>query len=97
MLFEVSYTLNPSRANQPLLDSLMKSDGGFMHYFDSCWLIATNEDVTQLYNRLKPFFLDSDLFLIVEIKQSSAYYGWLPQEAWDWMKDKYNKGWAKLY
>lgn len=97
MLFVVSYTLNPARVNKPLSDELMRSAGGWMHYFDNSWLIATNENENQVYERIKPFFLNSDLFLIIEIKFSSKYYGWLPKEGWDWIKDKYERGWASRY
>lgn len=95
MLFVVSYTLNPARVNTQLTEELMKSTC-WMHYFDNTWLIGTNEDEKQLYARLKPFFQDSDLSLIIEIKRQSLYTGWLPQEGWNWLKEMYQKGWVRL-
>lgn len=94
MLFEISYTLNPNRVNKELTQELMRSAGGWMHYFDNSWLIATNENIDQFYERIKQYFRDSDLFLIVELKQSSAYRGWLTQEAWNWIREKYSGGWV---
>jgi hypothetical protein len=94
MLFVVSYTLNPSRVNEQLTEELMKSTY-WMHYIDDSWIIATNDNIDQLYKRLKPFFQDNDLFFIVEIRQQSTYRGWLPQDAWDWLKKAFEKGWAR--
>jgi hypothetical protein len=97
MLIEISYTLNPPRVNQSLEDELKRSDLGWLHYFDNSWLIATNDqDINQVYTRLKPLFLDTDFFLILEIKQSSGYNGWLPVEAWNWINDKYLRGIARI-
>jgi hypothetical protein len=93
MLFLVTYTLNPMRANAELAKELQKSPT-WMHYIDSSWLIATNEDAIQLYSRLRPFFRDSDHLLIVEIKKQATYYGWLPEKAWEWLRDVSGKGWA---
>ena len=93
MLCVVTFTLNPARINAPLVKEIQNSTG-WMHYFDNSWFIATNEDVNQLYTRLKPFFKDTDLFLIIEIRKQSTYQGWLPEKAWDWLKDAYGKGWA---
>ena len=92
MLYVVSYALHPTRLNPQLVQALMKS-ANWMHYIDNTWIVGTNEDADQLSSRLKPFIRDSDWLLIVEIKHSSRYQGWLPKEAWDWLEDARDKGW----
>jgi hypothetical protein len=94
MLFLVSYTLNPNRVNKPLIDELMKSNG-WTHHIDNTWIIATNENEKQLYNRLEPFLQQNDLILILEIRKKSSYYGLLPKESWDWISNCFNNGWAR--
>lgn len=95
MLFAVSFTLSDSKINAiQLAEELMKSTG-WMHYIDDTWIIATQETVQQLYDRLKPLFQEKDSFIIIEIKKDSLYYGLLPQKGWDWLKETIEKGWAR--
>lgn len=84
MLYLVTYTLNPSRDATKVISTLQESPY-WAHYMDDAWLISTRETIDQLYSRIIPSFIKTDRIIIVPITQ---YKGWLPQEAWDWIKEK---------
>ena len=66
MLFLVSYTLNPPRVNPQLIEELQRSEGGWWHYLDTAWILATNENASQLYERLRTKFIQDDRILIID-------------------------------
>ena len=82
----ISYDLNKSGQNyNDLYEAIKKSsDGVWMHYLDSTWLIRTQLSTEQVYERIKPCLDDNDNFLIIEVKNN--YYGWLPNDAWNYLK-----------
>ena len=86
MLYLVTYTLNPQREAINIVNEL-KSSPGWWHHLDYTWLIATKENINQLYSRLAIRFLDSDHFLILEIPPSATHQGWLPKSAWEWFNN----------
>ncbi len=95
MMYVVSYTFNPNRVNLALAEELKKSGGGnWWHNLDSTWIVATHETAEQLFGRIRQYFLDTDSFLIIEIKSGSQRYGWLPKPAWEWIDSRYREGWA---
>lgn len=57
----------------------------WMHFFQSAWLINTDETPEQACARLKNHIAKDDFILVIEVTKN--YFGWLPQEAWDWFKD----------
>ena len=86
MIYLITYDLNkPGQNYKGLYDAIKNaSDGSWMHYLDSTWIIRTNLSTKQVCDRIKPCVDNSDNFLVVEIKEN--YYGWLPNEAWDYFK-----------
>lgn len=79
----VSYDLNKTGQNYNALYEELKASPVWWHYLDSTWLISTDENATQLSDRIRKH-LDQNDFLIV-IKVTKDYAGWLSQEAWDWL------------
>ncbi|MDK8193762.1 hypothetical protein QP794_27140 [Paenibacillus sp. UMB7766-LJ446] len=79
----VSYDLNKSDKDYNGLYEVLKSFG-YCHYLDSTWLISTELTPTELYNRLSSHIDENDFCLVIKV--TSEYYGWLPTEAWDWLK-----------
>lgn len=84
MILLITYNLNEPTRNTEALFNEIKKAGTWWHHLDSTWLIKTNSSPKEWYNRIAPRFLKSDSFLIIEVK--SNYYGWLPQNAWDWIQ-----------
>lgn len=81
----VSYDLNKAGQNYNGLYDELKKSLGYWHYLDSTWLISTTETATQLFQRLKPYIDDNDIMLVIKV--TNEYSGWLPQKAWDWLKN----------
>lgn len=80
----VSYDLNKTGQNYSKLYEELKKSPGYWHHLDSTWLISTNETASQLSERLKKCIDDNDAMLVIKV--TSEYSGWLPQDAWDWLK-----------
>jgi hypothetical protein len=71
-----------SRDYTSLINELQKK--GWMHYFESAWLISTDETSVELANRLRNHMDIKDFLIVIEVIKNH-YFGWLPAEAWDWI------------
>jgi hypothetical protein len=81
----VSYDLNkPGQAYDKLIEELKKT--AWWHFLKSTWLIETEESAEQVWNRIEPRVDKSDNVIIIEV--TSNYSGWLPKEAWDWIRER---------
>jgi len=79
----VTYDLKtPGRAYSTFYDSL-KEQGNWWHYLTSTWLIETNKTPSDVYSALAPHITVKDWILVIPVKKPS--YGYLPQDAWDWI------------
>lgn len=61
-----------------------------MHYFDDSWLISpvSLNNSRAIYDQLIPFIDgDKDYILVLHLTITD-YYGWLPKDAWDWIKER---------
>jgi hypothetical protein len=83
MLYLVTYTLRPGR-QAPAIEQEICNSQSWWHHLDYTWLVITNENVNELYNRLARHFIQTDSLLIVQILPNATSQGWLPQEAWSW-------------
>lgn len=81
----ITYDLNKPGQNYGDLYSTIKSVGAWWHYLDSTWIVQTRMTPQQVWEKLQPNADRNDSFLVIDIT-SDAYGGWLPQEAWDWLK-----------
>jgi len=80
----VTYDLKtPLMSYTPFYEVLKRQDG-WWHYLGSTWLIATSKTPEQLHAELGLYLSMQDLILIVPITR--PYYGFLPQDAWDWIE-----------
>jgi hypothetical protein len=64
----------------------LQASSTWAHYLEDTWLIGTFENAQQCFNRIAAHLTKADSLLIVEIKKSSTYQGWLPPEAWTWLQ-----------
>ena len=60
--------------------------GSWMKYFQQGMIIHTSLNAQQIYERLETEFKNTRI-LVIKIDKSE-YYGWMPTEAWDWLRDK---------
>jgi hypothetical protein len=82
-VYVVSYELGKNKSHIGLFEQL-KASSRWWHYIDSTWLIATEENAEQLYNRLRPH-LDKEEDSILVIEAGADREGWLPKKAWEWI------------
>ena len=81
----ITYDLkNKSITNYQSLFVAIKSVGPWWHYLDSTWIVKTNLNSQQIWNILGQHLLRNDHILVVKIDNSDKW-GWLPQDAWNWL------------
>lgn len=85
MLYVVSYNLRRAKGRYEELFKALESSRSWWHYLDSTWLVVTHESANQLTKRLSSSLNKEDSLLVMQVVGSS-HDGWLPQEAWDWIK-----------
>ncbi|MEI6191079.1 MAG: hypothetical protein WCP24_01755, partial [bacterium] len=65
----------------------LKSIGPWWHYLDSTWIVKSTLTPQQIYQRIGPgLLLQNDFILVIEIVPGNKF-GWLPQEAWNWINN----------
>src|SRR5260370_12564296 len=86
-VFLVAYQLRAFHDPRQIVEVLQKL-GHWCHFFDKTWLIQTNQTADDIYNQLASFINNDERLLILEVKPGAMYQGWLPQEAWDWIRQR---------
>lgn len=84
-VYVVSYDLNTPGQNYDNLYKELKNSSSWWHFLDSTWLIKTTETSSQLNNRIRKNLDDNDLLMIIRVTKD--YSGWLPKDAWKWMDE----------
>lgn len=64
----------------------IKSLGAWFNYLQGSFLLMTTFGVEEIYNRIGTN-KTGDRFLVMEVDLKS-YWGILPSDAWDWLKEK---------
>jgi len=86
MVFLVTYDLNKPGKDYSSLYKTLKSAVTWWHYLDSTWLIETSESSAVWYNKIAPSLDANDHILVIQVTKN--YEGWLPKEAWDWIRER---------
>lgn len=84
MKYAITYELSRPGREYDDLYMAIKSCGNWRHYLNSTWLVECNQDARGIYSRLKPHMYDDDIILVIGVTQE--YDGWLPLDAWTWIK-----------
>lgn len=86
MLYSINYDLKkPGRDYSGLYDAI-KGVGAWWHYLGSTWLVDTKLDASAIWERLARHVDQNDRVLVIEV--TADYSGWLPKDAWDWIKSR---------
>lgn len=85
-LLLVTYDLKTPGRDYASLHESIKQSTKWWHYLESTWVIATNETVREVSERLRPKIDSNDRLLIVDMTGREVR-GWLPRKAWDWLKE----------
>lgn len=86
MIYAINYDIKKPGQNYQSLYEAIKSCGTWWHYLDSTWLVDTNLTADSIWKKLAPNIDKNDSVLVIEVTQD--YSGWLPQKAWNWMKQR---------
>ncbi len=80
----VTYDLKTAgKIYTPFYEAL-KQQGTWWHYLSSTWLIATTKEPKELYDAVAHHLTTNDYILITRL--TGPYWGYLPQNAWDWIR-----------
>ena len=71
---------------KPFFDTIKSNADQWWHYLDSTWIVATDHSPETFASLLYPYINTTDFFFVAKL--TGEHQGWLPQEAWDWLKDK---------
>jgi len=80
----ITYDLKNKSRNYDSLYLAIKSLGPWWHYLESTWIVKTNLNSSQIWNNLGAHITTMDYLLITKI-DSADKWGWLPQDAWNWL------------
>lgn len=84
----ITYDLNKSGQNYSGLYDAIKTasyNDTWWHYLDSTWIIKSSMTTSQVYDILKPYIDNNDHILVIEVVEN--YYGFLPNDAWKYLKE----------
>lgn len=84
-LLLVTYDLRAEGQDySPLFNAIKNSSLEWWHYLTNTWLIRTNSDANAVGLHLIKFITRNDSILVIEV--TGIGQGWLPKEAWDWIR-----------
>lgn len=87
MIYLITYNFSASKEEEKNFREAIKRIGAWWNYLDDTWLVESKlNNASIIYEQLKPY-IESKGHVIV-IKVANDYQGWLPSEAWDWLKSK---------
>lgn len=86
--FLITYDLHTPGRDYAGLHAAIKACGGWWHYLESTWIVTTSRYTTanDLFVYLQPHVGKADRLLILAIRAGVDREGWLPKDAWDWLK-----------
>lgn len=85
MIYMISYDLNSPGQKYEELYEKIKEIGSWWHYLDSTWLVSTSLSASEIYSKIKSPLDNGDHILVFSLGKD--YQGYLPQKAWDWIKE----------
>ncbi|MEY4835631.1 MAG: hypothetical protein RI980_1746 [Bacteroidota bacterium] len=89
MILLITYDLKKPGKDYTALYNVIKTAPKWWHYLESTWIIQTPESVDTWNSRLTKVLDQNDHILIVDITKRPRQ-GWLPKEAWDWIRTNEN-------
>lgn len=90
MLILITYDLKqPDRDYETLYEAIKQCGDMWWHYMESVWMIHTDLTPAQCFERLHPNIDANDYLFLVDIT-NQARQGWLPKDAWSWLKQNNN-------
>ena len=91
MILIITYDLRTAETSQADYKELfeeIKRLGSWWHYLESTWLVSTSLTPDEAFERIRNLVRKGDHVLISPLVR--PYQGWLPQKAWDWIREHYD-------
>lgn len=86
-LLLVTYVLNnPNKDYATFFDAINSNSSNWWHFLDHTWIVRTDKTADAFAKALYPTIVKNDLLLVIKI--SKEYQGWLPEEAWKWLNEQ---------
>lgn len=83
-IYIIQYSISGSDTK---LKDMIKTSGHWFNHFTNSWIIKSNEDISYWQRELEKYIEQGkDKLLIFEIDNIKNYKGWMPNDAWDWLK-----------
>lgn len=87
MLLLVSYDLKVPGRDYAKLYETLKTASTWWHYLESTWILSTSDNINTWSDKIRAVLDANDNFIVVNIT-GQPHHGWLPQDAWKWIKDQ---------
>jgi hypothetical protein len=82
----VTYNLKGAATAYTQFYETLKNQGQWWHYLPSTWLIYTNNSPQQVAAAAKLHLQPTDHLFVGTLQD--GFSGWLPKDAWEWIKAK---------
>ena len=83
-VYVISYSFLEKKGDYTALYQELSSFESWWHKLDNTWLVYSELDSKQIYQKLSRL-LDNNIYLIINEVNSNCY-GWLPPSGWEWLK-----------
>ena len=85
-VYLVSYDLKTPGKDYAKLYEALKASPGWWHYLESLWLLSSAESLEAWHARIRSRIDENDAFIIMGLTRSMQRNGWLPEKAWEWIR-----------
>ena len=88
MIYVIAYDrpMGLIRVHEEFLGQIRRLGNRWIAPMDQLWLVDTDLTSEQIFRLLQPFMTAPGDRLIITALSTTYLYGWLPQEAWDWLR-----------
>jgi hypothetical protein len=87
----VCLDLKTSNGNYTPLYAALQGSSKWFHHLTWTWIVVRYETLDELQKLLVPLIFYDDRLLILPARGPAG--GWLPQEAWDWIRQNVPNAW----
>lgn len=56
------------------------------HYADSTYLLVSKEDIGTMTKLIRAALGKDGKFIVIRLRKNFEYSGWMPKQAWTWIK-----------
>lgn len=84
-VYNISYDLRKTGQDYSGLIKELERSPSWWHFLGSTWLVSTRESASELWERISAHVDENDSILIIRVSPESS--GWLPEEAWKWIRE----------